>query len=218
MNTEELRVFAHEQMERYGLLSDGWTFRFDTARRRFGVCRFNKKVISLSRPLVELNSEAECRDTVLHEIAHALAGPNAGHGPEWVSMCRKVGARPVRCYGAGEVREPEPRYVARCPSCKKEAGFQRRPTRVRACSDCCKKYAGGRYDERFRMRVYETQTGAEVGYASQTSYEARCKSCGSTYPLRKRPNAPLACAACCKRHANGRFDDRFKLELRRIRK
>lgn len=217
MDKGQLRAYALEQMERYRLLEKGWTFQFDNARRRFGVCRYNRKLISLSRTLVELNSEDECRDTVLHEIAHALAGPGAGHGPEWKRMCRLVGARPQRCYAQGEVREPEPRYVARCPSCRNEIGFQRRPTRERACTSCCRRHARGTYDDRFRMRIFETELGNEVGYAPRTTYEGSCRNCGTTYPIGRRPTSPLACVTCCKQHARGRFDDRFRLELRRIR-
>lgn len=33
------------------------------------------------------------RDTILHEIATVIAGPEAGHGPKWKAVCRRVGAR-----------------------------------------------------------------------------------------------------------------------------
>ncbi|HQK32467.1 MAG TPA: SprT-like domain-containing protein, partial [Phycicoccus sp.] len=56
----------------------GWTVVADRAKTRAGVCRFAKRQIGLSRPLTELHSEAEVRDTILHEIAHALVGPEHG--------------------------------------------------------------------------------------------------------------------------------------------
>jgi predicted SprT family Zn-dependent metalloprotease len=43
-----------------------------------------------------LNSEECVRNTVLHELAHALAGFAAHHGPDWQWWCRKLGARPER--------------------------------------------------------------------------------------------------------------------------
>lgn len=82
-------------MAQHGLA--GWSFRFDHARRRFGSCRYRERVITLSRPLVLLNGVDEVRDTILHEIAHALT-PGDGHGGKWKSACRRIGARPVRCY------------------------------------------------------------------------------------------------------------------------
>ncbi len=216
METARLRSYALEQMERNGLLKRGWTFEFDNARRRFGVCRFDRKVISLSRTLVELNSEDECRDTVLHEIAHALAGPRAGHGPEWKRKCLLVGARPERCYGNGEVRLPVPRYSARCPSCGHEIGFERRPSLVRACGSCCREHARGRFDDRFELQVFDTKSGEEVGYATAAIYMGDCNSCGERYRLNRRPTSPVACARCCDTYARGKFDDRFRLRLRRI--
>lgn len=36
-------------------------------------------------------------DTILHEIAHALAGPAARHGPAWKSIARRLGATPKSC-------------------------------------------------------------------------------------------------------------------------
>jgi len=66
------RILAVTLMQQHGLV--GWTFKFDHARRRFGCCNFTRRTISLSRPLTFLNDDAEVRDTILHEIAHALAG------------------------------------------------------------------------------------------------------------------------------------------------
>ena len=39
-------------------------------------------------------SEAEIRDTILHEIAHALAGPEARHGARWKAIARRIDATP----------------------------------------------------------------------------------------------------------------------------
>src|ERR1700760_1168305 len=96
-------------MHQHGLV--GWTFRFDNARRRFGSCRYGSKLITLSRPLVYLNDVEQVRDTILHEIAHALA-PGDKHGPRWRAACVKVGAIPKRCYTDDAVRSP-PRAAAR---------------------------------------------------------------------------------------------------------
>src|SRR5689334_24415568 len=87
---------ARELLDRFGLRS--WRFRFDRAVRRFGCCHYTTATITLSAPLTVLNSEAEVRDTLLHEIAHAVAGKAAGHGPEWKKYAAAVGAKPERCY------------------------------------------------------------------------------------------------------------------------
>ncbi len=90
----------------------GWSGGLDTAVKRFGVCNISKKHISLSRKLCELNSDEEVTDTILHEIAHALAferhGENCGHDHRWKSICVEIGARPEACYDNNVVQPDAP--------------------------------------------------------------------------------------------------------------
>ena len=79
---------------------DDWHFRFDRATRRFGCCNHKSKTISLSGHLVSLNDKRDVRDTILHEIAHALAGPKVRpHGREWRQIAIRIGCNGRRCYG-----------------------------------------------------------------------------------------------------------------------
>lgn len=96
---------------------DGWSFKWDSARARAGQCDYKRKVISLSRPIAELWGPEGMRDTMLHEIAHALAGFKAAHGPDWKAVCRRIGAEPERCYPVGEnTLLPPTRYTGTCLS------------------------------------------------------------------------------------------------------
>jgi predicted SprT family Zn-dependent metalloprotease len=125
-------------MGRHGLLAAGWRFRFDNARRRFGSCRSRDKAITLSRPLTLLNGEEQVRDTILHEIAHALT-PDDGHGPAWRAKCREVGAKPERCYGEDDVvappRRPAP-YRYGCSPCGWWVDRRRINTGNFVCAKC----------------------------------------------------------------------------------
>src|SRR3954468_886353 len=97
MNLFEAAHLARDLMREDGLLDAEWAFGFDHARRRFGKCDYDGRRITLSRPLTLLNGIHEVRDTVLHEIAHALC-PGDGHGQHWRATCRRIGAAPKRCY------------------------------------------------------------------------------------------------------------------------
>lgn len=73
----------------------GYTFQWGRAKRRCGCCDYRNKVIKLDRSYVEDNEEADIRDTILHEMAHAFAryiyGRVQPHGPEWKLVCREIG-------------------------------------------------------------------------------------------------------------------------------
>ncbi len=86
---------ARELMDRNGLAA--WSFGFVDARKRLGTCRYGDKSILLSRGHAFAATPDQVTDTILHEIAHALAGPNAGHGPAWKAVARRLGATPKSC-------------------------------------------------------------------------------------------------------------------------
>ena len=110
-------------MQQHGLLD--WSFQFTRRRRSLGLCRYQQKRIELSLPYVLRNDEANIRDTILHEIAHALAGQKAGHGARWKAVCRQIGALPERCDRSAVM--PKGRWVGRCPCCAQEFSRYRRP-------------------------------------------------------------------------------------------
>ena len=113
---------------------EGWSVQFDTAKRRAGVCRFGDRVIGLSAPLTRLHGEAEVRDTVLHEIAHAIVGPRHGHDAVWRETARRIGSTGRRCVDA-EAPRVAGAWVGVCA-----AGHvrdrHRRPERVMSCAEC----------------------------------------------------------------------------------
>ncbi len=87
-----IAAMARGLMDEHGL--GDWSFAFLEAERRLGDCHFEDRVIRIGRAHALDASEAEVRDTVLHEIAHALAGPEARHGPAWKATARRIGATP----------------------------------------------------------------------------------------------------------------------------
>ncbi len=127
---------ANDLLCRHGL-SGQWRFVFDRAIRRFGNCNYRRKTISLSAELTRLNDEAIVRDTILHEIAHALVPRSAGHGEKWKAIARTIGCTAERCYG-DEVVAPKRKYIGKCPTCGMTISRNRKK-RV-SCARCDRRF------------------------------------------------------------------------------
>ena len=145
------------QKEKWEL--SGWELKFSNQKRHLGYCRPRKKVISISRAFMKTNSFEVIRDTLLHEIAHALHYLEAGktnHSNGWKKFALKVGCEPKRCATGEGLNMPKGNYVGVCPVCKKATHFYRRVRRSYSCSHCTKSY-----DPRYKLEImsisdYET--------------------------------------------------------------
>ena len=104
---------ACQLFARHGL--HDWSFTFNRRKCDMGLCLFGPKVIALSRHFVRLNEEDVVRDTLLHEIAHALVGPGHGHDHIWKRKCLEIGAKPERV--CDTVAMPAGRWLAQCGGC-----------------------------------------------------------------------------------------------------
>ena len=141
MTTNDIPHVAKHMLAKHGLTQLGWGFEWDRAKRRAGKCSYRTKTISLSLHYVELNVVdrlGDVIDTILHEIAHALAGPGTNHGPKWVEACHLIGAAPVRCYDSSVVTMPKGKYVATCGGCSRKFYRHTKPpfTKLIYCVAC----------------------------------------------------------------------------------
>jgi predicted SprT family Zn-dependent metalloprotease len=132
MDLQDAYRLATELLDRHG--PDGWSVTFDNAKRRAGVCRYAARRIGLSAPLTRLHSAQEVRETVLHEIAHALVGPAHGHDAVWAARARSIGSTAERCVPESASRVVAP-WLGVCPA-GHTAERHRRPERVQACGQC----------------------------------------------------------------------------------
>src|SRR5262249_46398867 len=117
----EARTMARGLMDVHGL--QHWTFTFDRAVQRFGLCDRTERRITLSARLVELNGENEVRDTILHETAHARS--RGGHGKSWRREAARLGCRVRACYSS-DVVTPTPKFIGECPRCGAASRSHRR--------------------------------------------------------------------------------------------
>lgn len=134
MNLQEIEKQATALMTAHGV--GRLKFEFDRGKNRIAAMHSvtiggysMPERITFSRHFAELLSEEEIREVILHEIAHALAGHRAGHGPVWAKHARELGIKPERCRKVSV--SPEASVKSYCPACGALVSKQHRlPLRV----------------------------------------------------------------------------------------
>ena len=146
LSLKEAYVLGNHLMHQHGLHAEGWKFVLNSTRSSLGMCYYYKKTIAVSRYNVIYNSEDVVRNTILHEIAHVLAGKQKeyGHGKIWRDIAKSIGCDGYRC---GSMIVP-PKFLGVCPSCSREFKKSRR-LKNEACGSCCKRYNNGLWHESF---------------------------------------------------------------------
>ncbi len=106
MELHKAEELTKQLMQEHGV--EGYTFSFMRQKKsrfnRAGQCNWKNKTIQLQPLFVELNEEPLVRNTILHEIAHALR-PRHGHNKFWRQTAQAIGCTGVRCYGKDVIRE-----------------------------------------------------------------------------------------------------------------
>ena len=111
-----------------------WSFGYDSAKTRAGLCSYTNQHISVSRYLCEIHSIADVRQTILHEIAHARCGPEAGHGRVWLQTAKSMGYLNKKFTGKEIGRQIAP-WQGFCPG-EHEHFAYRKPKRAQSCVWC----------------------------------------------------------------------------------
>jgi hypothetical protein len=158
---------------------DDWTIVADRAKTRAGVCRFGKRQIGISSPITILHDEAEVLDTILHEIAHALVGPQHGHDAVWRSKALAIGCTGERCVSSDAPRVPGD-WTGRCPA-GHEKTRHRAPTRLMSCGQCAR---------RFDSRHLFTWTYRGRPAVLPDSYAAQLAALRLTHGMPSEPTRP----------------------------
>jgi predicted SprT family Zn-dependent metalloprotease len=103
----ETQRLANQLMKEHGLLDKepAWTFGFSNEKTAVGRCYLSQKKIVYSKWYID-STDDSIRQTLLHEIAHALVyeevgkiykhGSNDWHGRTWRKKALEIGCRPER--------------------------------------------------------------------------------------------------------------------------
>jgi SprT protein len=152
MELKDVEKLAICLMTEHNLIQSGWKFEFSNAKNEFGHCSCLKKRISISKTLSQINSDDEVKNTILHEIAHALMPINEHHSEKWREKAISIGCNGKRTHNA---ITPKEKYVYCCPVCSKEVLRHNRIKRTHrlACYDCCKQFSKGRFNKKFVLKL-----------------------------------------------------------------
>ena len=117
---------------------ENWKFEFDSAKRRAGLCNYTEQKIQLSKYHVDIHTVDENMQVVLHEIAHAIEGHDAGHSKKWLATAKRIGYRNEKFTGK-EIAEENAPWVGICPRGHMHYRY-RRPRNMLSCTLCSPGY------------------------------------------------------------------------------
>jgi predicted SprT family Zn-dependent metalloprotease len=184
MDLKRLEEIAREELKKHGLR--GWTFGLANTRRRLGVCKYRTKRIEIAEYYAR-NSPAETViDTLLHEIAHAIAGPSARHGLAWKAVAVRLGATPRACETSHHVVVKPGDWQASCPACTKTFHLYRRPKSLSGYR--CKCAARSPLTFAFMGDPTRAPT-VPMTFQESAKWEARCEGCGTVHLRIRTPKA-----------------------------
>ncbi len=132
----EVESLAGALIERHQAVSGldrRWRFRFSLAKARAGACDERARRIELSVSYCLRATRAEIRDTLLHEIAHAIVGASHQHDAVWKAKAREIGCSGDRCH---RVRHTVARWIGVCGCMRHFRQRLHRRMRRAICAKC----------------------------------------------------------------------------------
>jgi predicted SprT family Zn-dependent metalloprotease len=191
MDLKELEFIASREIVKHGL--DGWTFRLADTKRRLGVCNYRSRQIEIAEYYALNSSPETVIDTLLHEIAHAIAGPAAAHGPVWKATAARLGATPRACDNSHEAIVQPGDWQATCPTCKRTIHRYKRPKSLSGYRCRCKSRSPPIFEFMGdpALRPIVPMTVQEVA-----KWEAKCAGCETVHLRLRKPKPGIWRCRC----------------------
>ena len=149
MGRKEIFLMARDLISKHSEL-DLWRFSFENYKKSFGRCNYTTRTISISSYLCDSMTNIAIKDTLIHEIAHALTRGH-GHDNVWRRKCVELGGVPERTASLSksliEGAILQSKYTLTCPCCGYKIPKHRAIKHSISCGIC---HPGG-YNEKFKM-------------------------------------------------------------------
>ena len=153
MNLSDAEAIINSLMLEYAQNLNGWKWEWSQRMyHSFGKTIYKDKILRFSKTATQHGTAEDFRDTVLHEIAHVLAGPRAGHGRLWKRAAYAIGAKPVRTAKSVYTEEVKkqlyrkPKYSATCGVCQTLHTLKKKPRESATYLCICHKKTGNEKD------------------------------------------------------------------------
>ncbi len=181
----QVRHLANALMRQHNLV--GWELWFNDRRRHLGLCNHRKKTIFLTLNYALNGKDEDIRQTILHEIAHALVGGGHGHDHVWKARAKLIGCKHLTaCADEVELDEDTTgaKFKATCNGCQQVFYLYRTPKSV--TNKSCRKCGHERGD-----LVFQPLNGTPLPVPRKPNegakFKATCNSCNHTWYRYRRP-------------------------------
>jgi predicted SprT family Zn-dependent metalloprotease len=157
MTINQAITLTKKMLSEYSELSR-WNVTTNRRKKAAAVCNYTYRQIELSMYVIPSLLDSSVKDSIIHEIAHALC-PGENHNNVWKRKCIELGGNGQRCYssvdyregakGRIELQEKLAKYTLTCPVCGEKYFKNRRPTK----SSSCGKHGTRGYDPKYKLTV-----------------------------------------------------------------
>ena len=194
MDLKELEAIASREMTKHGL--HGWTFGLADTKRQLGVCKYRKKRIEIAEYYALNSPQESVLDTLLHEIAHAIAGPAARHGPAWKAVAIRLGATPRACDNSDVAVVKPGDWQATCAACKKIFHRYKRPRSLNGYRCRCAARSPLIFDFVGDPAIMPV---VPMTIQASANWEAKCAGCETVHLRVRMPKAGVYRCKCAHR-------------------
>jgi len=147
MDLLEVSDIARKLLKKHNVKD--WTFKYQTLAEMntkgkyvLGRCDYAMKDIILCRELTQHETNIDrIRNTILHEIAHAIdytqRGTKSGHDKNWTKIAKSIGCSGNKCGDTSNVSLAGfAKWIGKCPKCNKKYYKMVKPKTRMSCGKC----------------------------------------------------------------------------------